>query len=65
MGNRWKTITANGQTAQWINSSSQVVGIDPDALTALNANATIWSPLKSAGAFYPHSWAIEDASFCV
>jgi hypothetical protein len=40
-----------------------VYGIAPDQLTALNANATIWQPLKSAGAFYPSSWAIEDGSF--
>ena len=63
MGNRWRVVTANGQTAQYVNSSNQVVGIAPDQLAALNANATIWQPLKSAGAFYPHSWAIEDGSF--
>jgi hypothetical protein len=61
--NRWKTITPNGQTAQYVNSSAQAVGIAPDLLAALNANATIWQPLRSAGAFYPHSWAIEDGSF--
>jgi len=63
MQNRWKVITATGQTAQWVNSSNQVVGIPPDQLSALNANASIWQPLKSAGAFYPSSWAIEDGSF--
>ena len=63
MANRWKVVTATGQTAQWINSTGQVVGIAPDQLTALNANATIWQPIKSAGAFYPSSWAIEDGSF--
>lgn len=63
MANRWKVITASGQTAQWVNSSNQVVGIAPDQLTALNANATIWQPIKGAGAFYPSSWAIEDGSF--
>ncbi|WP_217698762.1 SusC/RagA family TonB-linked outer membrane protein [Sediminibacterium ginsengisoli] len=63
MENRWRVVTANGQTAQYVNSSNQVVGIAPDQLAALNANATIWQPLKSAGAFYPHSWAIEDGSF--
>ncbi|MEP6725957.1 MAG: TonB-dependent receptor [Bacteroidota bacterium] len=63
MQNRWKVVTATGQTAQWVNSSNQVVGIAPDQLAALNANATIWQPLKSAGAFYPGSWAIEDGSF--
>ncbi|MEN9684733.1 MAG: hypothetical protein RLZZ28_519, partial [Bacteroidota bacterium] len=63
MANRWKVVTATGQTAQWVNSTGQAVGIAPDQLTALNANATIWQPLKSAGAFYPSSWAIEDGSF--
>jgi hypothetical protein len=63
MAGRWKTVTSTGQTAQWVNSSNQVVGIAPDQLQALNANATIWAPLKSAGAFFPHSWAIEDGSF--
>ncbi len=32
-------------------------------LSALNANAKIWQPIKGAGAFYPSSWAIEDGSF--
>ncbi len=63
MANRWKTVTANGQTAQWINGTGQAVGIAPDQLAALNANATIWQPIRGAGAFYPSSWAIEDGSF--
>jgi TonB-linked SusC/RagA family outer membrane protein len=63
MANRWKVVTATGQTAQWINGSNQAVGIPPDQLAALNANATIWQPIRSAGAFYPSSWAIEDGSF--
>jgi TonB-linked SusC/RagA family outer membrane protein len=62
MSGRWKVVTASGQTAEWI-SGNNYVGIAPDQLAALNANATIWQPLKSAGAFYPHSWAIEDGSF--
>ena len=63
MANRWKVVTADGQTAQWVNSSNQAVGIAPDKLAALNANATIWQPIKGAGAFYPSSWAMEDGSF--
>ena len=63
MENRWRVITPTGQTALWVNSSSQAVGIAPELLNELNKNATIWQPLKSAGAFYPHSWAIEDGSF--
>jgi len=63
MEKRFRTITASGQTAIYANSSSQAVGIAPDLLNELNKNATLWQPLKSAGAFYPHSWAIEDGSF--
>lgn len=63
MENRWKVVTPTGQTALYVNGSNQAVGIAPDQLAALNANATMWQPLRSAGAFYPHSWAIEDGSF--
>jgi len=63
MNGRWRVVTATGQTAQYVNSANQVIGIAPDQLSALNAGATIWAPLKSAGAFYPSSWAIEDGSF--
>jgi TonB-linked SusC/RagA family outer membrane protein len=62
MADRWKVVTPTGQTAQWA-SATQAFGIAPDQLTALNANATIWQPIKSSGAFYPSSWAIEDGSF--
>jgi hypothetical protein len=62
MEGRYKVVTPTGQTALWVNGTT-VLGIPPDQLTALNKNATIWQPLKSAGAFYPHSWAIEDGSF--
>ncbi|HEY6063478.1 MAG TPA: SusC/RagA family TonB-linked outer membrane protein, partial [Chitinophagaceae bacterium] len=51
MHNRWKVITPTGQTAEWVNGLN-VFGIPPDQLAALNANATIWQPLKSTGAFY-------------
>jgi TonB-linked SusC/RagA family outer membrane protein len=62
MANRWKTITPTGQTAQWV-SGNQVYGIPFVALWSLNSQAKIWQPLRGAGAFYPHSWAIEDGSF--
>jgi hypothetical protein len=62
MSGRWKVVTETGQTAQWV-SGSTVYGIEPDALAFLNKRATIWQPLKGSGAFYPHSWAIEDGSF--
>ena len=62
MSGHWKIVTATGQTAQWVVGNT-AYGIAPDQLAALNANATIWQPIKSAGAFYPSSWAIEDGSF--
>jgi hypothetical protein len=62
MADRWKVVTPDGQTAEWI-AGGNVYGIAPADLKALNANAKIWQPLKSAGAFYPHTWAIEDGSF--
>lgn len=45
-----------------VNDQGQVV-TDPNELKTLNANATMWKPIAGAGAFYPHSWAIEDGSF--
>jgi TonB-linked SusC/RagA family outer membrane protein len=63
MEGRWKVVSSLGQTTQWINSSNQAVGMSPDVLNAINANATMWQPIKSSGAFYPSSWAIEDGSF--
>lgn len=62
MEGRWKVVTPTGQTAQWV-SGTTVYGLPPHTLEALNSHATIWQPLKSSGAFYPHSWAIEDGSF--
>ncbi|HMP93191.1 MAG TPA: TonB-dependent receptor, partial [Phnomibacter sp.] len=50
--NRWKTIDDQGN-----------VVTDPEQLAKLNANASIWQPLRSASSFYVHSWAIEDGSF--
>jgi hypothetical protein len=62
MQGRWKVVTPDGKTAQWVSGSS-VFGIAPAELQALNADAKIWQPIKTSGAFYPHSWAIEDGSF--
>ena len=63
MNGRCMTINANGQRVLYTNGSNQAVGIAPDLLSELNKNATIWQPLRGSGAFYPHSWAIEDGSF--
>ena len=63
MSNRWKIVNQFGKTMQWVNSSNQAVGASPAEIQALNANANIWMPIKSSGAFYPSSWAIEDGSF--
>lgn len=62
MANRYRTISADGQTLLYVNGSN-AIGVAPEILSALNKDANIWQPLKSAGAFYPHSWAIEDGSF--
>jgi TonB-linked SusC/RagA family outer membrane protein len=62
MNDRWKVVTPDGRTAQYVNGSN-VFGVAPAELEALNAGAKIWQPLRSTGAFYPHSWAIEDGSF--
>ncbi len=35
---------------------------DPTELTAMNANATIWSPVR-VQRWWLHSWAIEDGSY--
>lgn len=51
MENRWTNV----------NDAGQIV-TDPTALAALNANATIWSPVR-VQRYWLHSWAIEDGSF--
>lgn len=66
MEGRWRVVTPTGETAQWVTGSgtaSVIRGIPPAQLAALNANATLWQPIRGTGAFYPHSWAIEDGSF--
>jgi TonB-dependent starch-binding outer membrane protein SusC len=51
MKNRWTNINAAGQ-----------VVTDPAELKALNANATIWTPVR-VQRWWLHSWAIEDGSY--
>jgi hypothetical protein len=63
MADRWKVVGPDGSTLQYVNATGQVIGVDPAILTTANLNAKIWQPLKSAGAFYPSSWAMEDGSF--
>ena len=63
MQDRWKVVSGVGTTTQWINGANQAVGLPPEVLAYINSNAKIWMPIKSSGAFYPHSWAMEDGSF--
>ena len=35
---------------------------DPNDLAKINANATIWSPVR-VQRYWLHSWAVEDGSF--
>lgn len=51
MNGRWRTIDENG-----------VRVTTPEALDQLNANATIWQPVR-AQRWPLHTWAIEDGSF--
>lgn len=60
--NRWKTIDANGNQVESI-SGGFAVGIAPDALAALNANAKTSIPVTGSAAFYSTSNNLEDASF--
>ncbi|PJJ62579.1 SusC/RagA family TonB-linked outer membrane protein [Chryseobacterium geocarposphaerae] len=50
VANRWR----------WFDDAGNKVN-DPTALAALNANTTGWTP--PAGAYFLHSYAIEDGSF--
>ncbi|MFT3825392.1 MAG: TonB-dependent receptor [Chitinophagaceae bacterium] len=50
VANRYKLFDANGNKVT-----------DPAALSAMNTNATMWTP--SLGNYFLHSYAIEDASF--
>jgi TonB-linked SusC/RagA family outer membrane protein len=52
MNNRFRNVNDEG-----------VVVTDPEGLRALNANATIFTPLTTATSFYVNSWAVEDGSF--
>jgi TonB-linked SusC/RagA family outer membrane protein len=63
---RWRTIDNNGNVIQQVITRSGqqvVVGASPDVLGQVNANATIWQPLRNANSYVLHSWAVEDGSF--
>ncbi len=51
MKDRWTNINAAGQVVR-----------DPVELAALNANAKIWTPVRTQR-WWLHSWAIEDGSY--
>lgn len=65
MNDRWKVIDASGNLVQkqLPTTPNVVVGIAPDQLAALNANAKIWTPIRTTTGFYPSSFAVEDGSF--
>jgi len=60
---RWKYIDASGNLVQKQIDASTAIGIAPDQLAALNANAKIWQPSLSTNGFIPSSYAIEDGSY--
>ena len=49
-GERWTNLREDG-----------TISNDPDELTAMNANTTMWSPFMSRFVFT--DWAVEDGSF--
>jgi hypothetical protein len=63
MNGRWRVIDAAGNLVQKQPDATTVIGIAPDQLAALNANASIWQPYKSTGGYAPMSFAVEDGSF--
>ena len=63
MNDRWRVIDASGNLVQKQINTTTAVGIAPDQLAALNANAQIWSPIRTTTGFYPSSYAVEDGSF--
>lgn len=63
MNDRWKVIDGSGNLVQKQPDAATVIGIAPDQLQALNANAKIWTPMRSTPGFYPSSFAVEDGSY--
>ena len=55
------TIMADGQRWTNLDPATGAIVTDPTALTALNANTTMWSPMMSKFVF--SDWAVEDGSF--
>lgn len=60
---RWRYIDAAGNLVQKQIDASTAIGIAPDQLAALNANAQIWQPSLSTNGFIPSSYAIENGSY--
>jgi hypothetical protein len=65
--NRWRTIDGSGNVIEKIvtpsGGSAVAVGVSPDQLNAINANATVPIPVTGSAAFYPTSSAVESAAF--
>ncbi len=63
MKDRWKYIDGNGTLIQKQIDANTVIGIAPDQLATVNANAKIWQPSRSTNGFLPMSFAVEDGSY--
>lgn len=66
--NRWRTTDANGNVVQKIvtpsgSTTAVAVGIPPDQLAALNANAKYSIPVTGSAAFYVNSDDLENGAF--
>jgi len=55
------SVMSMEQRYRYINDEGVDVYGDPDALAALNSEASIWAPPQ--GRYLFHSWAVEDGSF--
>jgi TonB-dependent starch-binding outer membrane protein SusC len=60
---RWRVIDNAGNLVQKQIDATTAIGIAPEQLAALNANAKIWQPSRSTNGFAPSSFAVEDGSF--
>jgi TonB-linked SusC/RagA family outer membrane protein len=63
MNGRWKVIDDKGNLVQKQINATTTVGVAPADLAAINANASIWQPIRTTTGFYPMSYAVEDGSF--
>ncbi|WP_207421061.1 SusC/RagA family TonB-linked outer membrane protein [Desertivirga brevis] len=67
MNNRWRTVDpSTGEFLQRTvteGGASRLIGVSPDQIRAVNANAQYWTPMTDVSWNYAQSFAVEDGSF--